>query len=388
MVPGKIAGQARNDSMGFRTHLNIFRNKIMNLTIPPEKITALRMQRQYLAEKKAGKEEYAQLFRDMSPVPVRYWSSPGDPPTISSRADFDDFEYNYKLRQNRDIVKGRFQNGSVGYVTFDEFELFIGLYKKGPGRLSRMQFDLLDLIEHEDGITIGGMKQATGWLVKNITPELHKLQEAFLIFEDQTDSEGDRMWFTMERVFPEIDTKKYTQLESLKTVLLRFAKLNVFFDASSARSFYKIPLNNIKEAADILVNSGGLINYNGGYMLKSDFEYLAGPGSDNLKLEKSVIVMHRNDFLVKSNENNEQQNPRLLKNRFYHDKFGVLQYILIDGEFRGALCGNFKFGPAILEDIVLDLPDDEKSSRKEEILAAVYEHHDREASPLKKYCGK
>ena len=359
-----------------------------NIIIPREKITALRMQRQYLADKKANKEEYDRLFRDMSPVPVRYWSAPGDPPTISSRADFDDYQYNYKLRQNRDIVKGRFQNGSVGYVAFDEFELFIGLYKKGPGRLSRMQFELLDLIEHEDGITIGRMKQATGWLVKNITPELHKLQEAFLIFEDQTDNEGDRMWFSLESVFPEIDTKKYSRSEALKIVLLRFAKLNIFFDASSARSFYKINLNDIKETADELVNSGELINYNGRYMLKSDFEYLSSPESDDLKLEKSVIILHRNDFLVKSNENIEQQNPRLLKDRFYHDKFGVLQYILIDGEFHGALCGNFKFGPAILEDVVLDLPDDEKISRKEEILNAIYEHHNRESSPLKKYCGE
>ena len=98
--------------------------------------------------------------------------------------------------------------------------------------------------------------------------------------------------------------------------------------------------------------------------------------------------MHRNDFLVKSNENREQQEPRLLQHKFKHEKYGILQYILIDGVFHGALCGNFKFGPAILEDIVLDLPDDEKISRKEEIFDAVYEHHDREASPLKRYCGR
>jgi len=359
------------------------------VNINEEKITALRMQRQYLysADKKASKEEYDKLFRDMSPVPVRYWSAPGDPPSISSRADFDDYEYNFKLRQNRDIVKGRFQNGSVGYVAFDEFELFIGLYKKDIDRLSRMQFELLDLIGHEDGITIGGMKQATGWLVKNITPELHKLQEAFLIFEDQTDNEGDRMWFALERIFPEIDLKKYTRLEALKIVLLRFAKLNVSFDASMARSFYKLPLKEIQTAIDELVNSDALVCHDGAYMLKSDCDYLNSRESGGLTPPKSVIVMHRNDFLVKSKENTERQNPRLLKNKFKHEQHGILQYILIDGVFRGALCGNFKFGPAILEDIILDLPDGEKISRKDEILDAVYEHHDRESSPLKKYCG-
>ena len=356
----------------------------MNLKIPEEKIIALRMQRQYLTpDKKANKDEYTQLFRDMSPVPVRYWSAPGDPPSISSRADFDDFEYNFKLRKNKDIVKGRFQNGSVGYVKFDEFELFIGLYKKAIGRLSRMQFELLDLIEHEDGIGVAGMKRVTGWLVKNITPELHKLQEAFLIFENQIDNEGYRMFFKLESIFPEIDINKYAQADALKTVLLRFARLNVLFAASMARSFYKLPVKDIQTAIDELVSSGELICYdekNNAYMLKSDFDFLSSPESNGLKLEKSVIVMHRNDFLVKSNEHT-------LKDKFKHEKYGVLQYILIDGVFHGALCGNFKFGPAVLEDIVLDLHDGEKISRKDEILNAVYEHHDREASPLKKYCG-
>jgi hypothetical protein len=317
----------------------------------------------------------------MSPVPVRYWSAPGDPPSISSRADFDDFEYNFNLRKNRDIVKGRFQNGSVGYAAFDEFELFIGLYKKDPGRLSRMQFELLDLIEHEDGIGVAGMKRATGWLVKNITPELHKLQEAFLVFEDQTDNEGDRMFFTLERTFPEININKYTRHEALKTVLPRFAKLNVLFDVSMARAFYGLPLKEIQKAADELISSGELICRNDGYMLKQDYDYLNSPESDNLSLQNSVTVMHRNDFLVKSY-------GHILKDGFRHGKYGTLQYILIDGVFHGALCGNFKFGPAILEDVILDLSDDEKIPRKDEILNAVYEHHDREASPLKKYCGE
>jgi len=350
----------------------------MDIKIPEEKIIALRMQRQYLTDKKANKEEYNQLFRDMSPVPVRYWSAPGDPPSISSRASFDDFKYNFNLRTNRNIVKGRFQNGSVGYVDLvelDEFEIFIGLYKKDLGRLSRMQFELLDLIEHEDGIGVAGMKRATGYLVKNITPELHKLQEAFIIFEDQTDSEGDRMFFSFENTFPEINVKKYTQAESLKIVLKRFAKLNVLFDVYMAKSFYRLPLR------DLQINFDDFVCYDDKYMLKSDFDYLNSSESDELKLEKSVIIMHRNDFLVKSNEH-------ILKDKFKHDKYGVLQYILIDGVFHGALCGNFKFGPAILEDIILDLSDDEKISRKDEILNAVYEHHDREASPLKRYCGE
>lgn len=36
------------------------------------------------------------------------------------------------------------------------------------------------------------MNEETGMLVKEITPVLHRLQEAFLIYEDQYDGEWDR----------------------------------------------------------------------------------------------------------------------------------------------------------------------------------------------------
>jgi len=216
---------------------------------------------------------------------------------------------------------------------------------------------------------------------------LISLIELTLIYEDQIESDWDRMWFSFETMFPEIDINKYTQSELLKIILPRFAKLNVFFDISMARSFYKLPLKELQTAADELVRSGEFVNYDNGYMLKSDFDFLNSGKSDNLKQEKSAYVMHRNDFLVKSNENSSHQHPRLLKSLFKHPDYGILQYILIDGVFHGALCGRFTFGPAELEDVVLDLPEDEKIARKSEILGAIYEMHNREASPLKRYCG-
>ena len=39
-------------------------------------------------------------------------------------------------------------------------------------------------------------------LVKEITPVLHRLQEAFLVYEDQYDGEWDRSWYRFEEMFP------------------------------------------------------------------------------------------------------------------------------------------------------------------------------------------
>lgn len=46
-----------------------------------------------------------------------------------------------------------------------------------------------------------------------------------------------------------------------------------------------------------------------------------------------------------------------------------------------------KFGPHIIEDIILDLSKEEVEKRKEEIWNAVYQVFDRELSKIKRYCG-
>ena len=74
--------------------------------------------------------------------------------------------------------------------------------------------------------------------------------------------------------------------------------------------------------------------------------------------------MHRNDFLVKANEH-------ILKEKYPHAYPDTLYYLLIDGEFRGAAVGKFRYTPEV-EDVILDLPPDEATARKDEILQAVH----------------
>ena len=341
-----------------------------------QNIIALRMERQFLT-RKANEAEYNRLYRDISPVQNVYWNGFGDPPSITFRAEFNDIEYNRARQNNRVLVKGRFQGGNVGFVELTELELFAGLYKKPIDKLNPIQAVLYELIEREGPLNIGQMKETTGFLVKEITPELHKLQEAFLIFEDQYDGEWDRGWYKFEDMFPDLNISEYTRHDALSVILKRFAYRHVFFDVKMAKSFYKLPEKEIKSAADDLIEQGELIIHNNGYILKSDLELLE---KTNLAAPKSVFVLHRNDFLVKSSDH-------IIKEKFKHSEHDTLQYILLDGEFKGAVIGKFKNGPYILEDIALDLPDDEKISRKAEILAAVYQVNSRENSPLKKYCG-
>jgi hypothetical protein len=349
----------------------------MKSMLDPQNIIALRMMRQYFV-KNANESQYEELFRDMSPVPTVYWCCPGDPPSMYFRAGFDDFKYNNLRRAKRNIIKGRFQHGAIAYIEQGELALFATLYRKPIKQFTHIQEELIELFEREGPMNIKLIKEITGLLVKEITPALHKLQEAFIVFEDQVDNEGDRGWHLYKSEFPDFNLHRYSKTEALKIVLLRFAKLNILFNEENVKSFYKLPMKEINFAINELESSNELVRYKNNYMLRSDYELLHSNSFENLK---SVFVLHRNDYLVKSNEH-------WLKEKFNSIEFKVLQYILMDGEFRGAVIGNFKNGPFILEDIIFDLPKDDIVSRKNEIMKAVYLVNDQKYSPLKKYNGE
>ena len=152
----------------------------------------------------------------------------------------------------------------------------------------------------------------------------------------------------------------------------------VWFDGNMAKSFYRLPGKEIGAAADRLVEEGVFVREAGGYLLAEDQKLLTQWRERPLR---SVFALHRNDMLVKSNEH-------WLKERYKREGLDILQYLLIDGEFHGAVLGHFKNGPYLLEDVVLDGMDENFAGRREEILDAVYRVNSREASPLRRFLGQ
>lgn len=133
-----------------------------------ENVLALRMQRQYF-DRPAGPEAYDDFFRDVSPVPTVGWCEPGLPPTLPPHAGFDDGLYNGQRRAKRQILKGRF-GGKVAYVTRDDLELYACLYRKPLPAMTYEQERMLELLSREGPLNIGSIKELTGLLVKQITP--------------------------------------------------------------------------------------------------------------------------------------------------------------------------------------------------------------------------
>lgn len=348
----------------------------------PDRILQLRMERQHLLAPAAG-DEYDELFRTMSPVHTLYWTEPGAPPVLYRRAAFDDLAYNDRRRASRQILKGRYQNGSVGYVDNRDLELYASAYRKDIPSLNFEELALLELLTQEGPLTIGGIKDITGLKVKNITPVLHKLQQAFLVFEDQIDSEWDRAWYTFASEFSDVDTHKYDRADAIAQIVRRFLPLAVCVEANAVKSFYSFTAKDTRLALDTLRETGFakeiVINGKPHYFRREDAETLSMPKADVLP---GVFLLHRSDFWVKSEE-------YALKKRFVYDGVGadVLYYIVVDSAIRGAVFGRFKFGPHVIEDVRTDLDETQKKARGNEILRAVYDVFDPETSPAARYEG-
>ena len=329
-----------------------------------EKIISLRMERQYFINK-ANEDEYIKLYRDTQPGQNVYWNGFGQPPTLTFRADFNDIEFNRDRQLNHKLVKSRFAGGNLGWIVPEDMELFVALYRKPLTKPTIEQQRILELIENAGPFNIQQIKEETGMLVKRITPILHRLQEAFLVYEDQYDGEWDRGWYRFVEIFPEVHLDKYTRLEALKIVLQRFAHRIVWFDMAMAKSFYKIPEKEIKLAVSELVAENILVVSESGYLLKNDAELLE---KYEPKAINFVYAIHRNDFIYKAHEYVLKEKVKKLTEGLEYDH-EPLQYLLIDGEFHGASVGHFRNGPYDLNDIVCDLPNAE--SRKNEIIEAV-----------------
>lgn len=332
-----------------------------------KKIISLRLERQHLVSR-ADKRDYLALYHDMQPGLNVYWNGFGDPPSLTFRADFDDIEFNRERQESRELVKGRFAGGNLGWVEHDEMELFACLYQKPLEDLSFAQSIILKLIEREGPLNIQQMKEETGMLVKEITPVLHRLQEAFLIYEDQFDGKWDRAWYVFGEMFPNVDLGKYSRNEAIKILLKRFSYRHVLFDSKMAKAYFKLPEKEIVTAAAELVMDGVMIESGGGYMLRTDAELLQSYHSKELHF---VYALHRNDFLYRSNEHTlKKQAEQWLAaaGEADYDR-EPLQYLLIDGNFCGACLGHFRNGPYDLNDVVCSLPN--ANERKAEIIKAI-----------------
>lgn len=346
-----------------------------------KKLLALRMQRQQLITP-VGEEDYDALYRDLQPGLNAYWHGFGQPPELTFRADFDDIAHNRERLARRELVKGRFAGGNLGWIVPEDLPLFAALYRKPiTGFMSDVQQTIMTLIERMGPLNIQQIKEETGYLVKVITPALHRLQEAFLLYEDQYDGEWDRAWYRFEEMFPECSLNQYTREEAIDIVLQRFAYRMVWFDTKMAKTFYKLPEKEIRAACARLTEQGVFSAHEGGFLLTADLPELSALPEDAPL--PPVRAFHRNDFLVRAHEHELKARFKPLYDALPYDH-DPQHYVMVNGEFRALSVGHFRYGPYEIHDIVCDSAD--MWAHKDAICAAVL--RENEGSVIQRFMGQ
>ena len=346
--------------------------------ITREAILGERLRRQHLVCPLETAVGYLELFRLLQPVSTIAFTRPGDPPRLVPRVRFDDGAVANGKRSRREMVKGRFLGGTIGYVLADDLELYANAFCRPLPMPNETQRLVLEAVQDMGPLTPRQVKEETDLLNKHIMPALHRLQKAFLVYEDQTDDDWERGWYDFGVEWSDVELDENKWQSSATEVLLRFLEGHVFATAEQIKDWSQLPkrsltalLRGMEEAGTIApVSVDGL----GEGWVRSQDAVLVGEGP-----EPSVFMLHRADCFVRSHTSE-------LKRRFGAHE--VLQYLLIDGAFQGAVVGHWRIGPHDVSDVVVTLPAEERVRRRDEILASVAQWYHPPRHHILQYDGQ
>jgi len=348
------------------------------ITLDPTAVIAARLERQGLVRPLRKPDDYLTLFARLQPVSPPYFSYPGSPPQLTHRPGFDDKALTDELRSERIIIKGRFQGGTVSYVRAEDLELYAIACRKPLARLNARQQTVLQAIQNLGEATPRQIKEETGLRNKEIMPALHRLQEAFIVYEDQVDTEWERNWYEFFSEWPEVNLGAMSWDQAAAQVLCRFLKAHVFATVGQIKDWSRFAVRSLKNLLEEMVQNERIVacrvdGLGEGYILPEDISLQ--PAS----VPQGVFMLHKADLLVRSHASE-------LKARFGDRE--TLQYLLIDGAFNGAVVGHWRIGPHDVEDVVVDLPAAQQKARRDEILAAVAFSYKPPFSTVLQYAGK
>jgi hypothetical protein len=351
------------------------------MSISSETVLAERLQRQRLTDPLETPAGYVELFRLLQPVSTVAYTRPGDPPRLIPRARFDDGAQADRLRAQRAIVKGRFLGGGIGYVLADDLSLYANAFQRPLARSSEFQEEVLAAVQNAGPLTPRQIKEETGLLNKQIMPALHRLQKAFLVFEDQVDEDWERWWYDFASEWPEVEVDESRRQTAAINVLLRFLQAHVFATLEQLKDWSQFPARFLRSLVqemegDNLIVPQTIQGLGEGWMRSQDVPMMeAGAG----EIPPSVFMLHRADYLVRSHASE-------LKRRFGDHE--VLQYLLIEGTFQGAIIGHWRIGPHDVDDIIVELPAAQQADRRDEILDVVAQWYHPPRSRILKYAGR
>jgi len=322
-------------------------------------------------------DAYIQLFRLLQPVSPVFNSRPGSPPRLVHRTAFDDSLKADKLRKEGRLVKGRFQGGRIGYVLEDDLGLYGSIFRKPIQKVQPLHEEVLSMIQHSGGISKDQLKEELPYKAKDITAALKRMQEAFLVYEYQVDDDWNTGWFDFRTEWSGIEFYN-EKVPAAADMLLRFLHAMVFATLDQIKDWSQLTRKIIQSTLNMLIEREEIVKIDidglgEGYIKKKDLNL------PDEEITPSVFMLDKSDFLVRAYMNE-------LKQTFKGKE--VLQYLLIDGKFQGAVLGHWRIGPHDIDDIELILSQNEAKERKEEIIDAIRIFYPKETTAILRYNGE
>lgn len=342
-----------------------------------ESILAHRLRRHGLLSPVRGEGEYTELVRRLQPVTPVARDMPGAPPRLMHRCQGDDRALADGLRARQELLKGRFSGGRIGYVLAADFELYAAAFRRPLKARSSLQDRVLQVLGYHDGLSPRQLRLEMDVQHRKLMPALHRLQEAFLVFEDQSDANWDRPWFLLDSALPEVGLDRLSWEEAAMAVIRRFLQSHVFATFPELKSWSGFTARELTSVLTRLEGEGlAPVRVEGlgeGWTCVEDRDLEPAP------VEPGVFLLHRGDPLV-------LPHAAEVKERF--EGLEVLAYLLIDGELTGAVCGHWRIGPHDVEDIALTLPKGDCMKRKEEIVKEVARFYHPPGHQILRYTGR
>lgn len=266
-----------------------------------------------------------------------------------------------ELRSRRQLVKGRFHGGTVGYVCADELALYAAAYRRPLVRLDARQETVIRALTYAGPLSPRQLRAETSLAHRPLMAAVHRLERAFMVCEDQTDSAWDRPLHLVEREFPDLWQQAPAPAVAAEEVLARLLDVQVFATTAQLAAGSGLGKRIVASTVDAMARAERLeaVTMEGerhrGWRLAG--EEPAAPGG---AVGSGIVrVLHLRDPLVR---------PRLdeLAQRFEGRE--VLQYLLIGDDIKGAACGHWRIRAHDVEDVVIS---DDVGRWREEVIEAV-----------------
>ena len=341
-----------------------------------EHILAHRLRRHGLLSPARDEGEYVELVRRLQPVTPVARDMPGAAPRLMHRCRGDDSALADRLRGRQELLKGRFSGGRIGYVLAADYELYATAFRRPLKALNSLQDRVLKVLGYHDGLSPRQLRLETKVPHKKLMPVLHRLQEAFLVFEDQSDGGWDRLWSPLGSALPEADLDRRSWEEAAMAVIRRFLQSHVFATFQQLKSWSGFTKRGLTAVLARLEEEGlspvQVDDMGEGWTCVEDRTL------EPARMDPGVFLLHRGDPLVIPHTTE-------LKERF--EGLEVLAYLLVDGELSGAVCGHWRIGPHDVEDVVLTIPEGECMRRKDEIVKEVGRFYHPPGHHILRYAG-